>query len=66
MGTATASISFHGSGQVTIWTKDGETKDDLLNLSPMELSGRITDFMDVVNNCLDDDDIELDDISLDT
>lgn len=65
MATATASISLNGSGQVTIYRKNNETFEDLVALSDKELVSRIVDFADVLNNCIDDDDIEFDDIVLD-
>jgi hypothetical protein len=63
MKTATALITVRGSGHVNLYMKDGETIDDLLKMDDDCLAGRIVDFMDVVNNCIDDDDIEFDDIT---
>ena len=63
--TATALISVRGTGYVTIYMDDHETIDDLLKMDDSDLSERIVDFMDIVNNCLDDDDIEFDDITVD-
>ena len=66
MPTATASISFSGSGQVTIHVKEGETQEDLDNLTDIEIVSRIVDYKDIMNNCLDDDDIEVDDVRIDS
>lgn len=65
MATATALISVRGSGQVTIHVEPGETVDDLFKLTDSQLSERIIDWMDVVDNCIDEEDIEFDDITLD-
>lgn len=65
MATATASISVRGSGQVTIHVSEGETVDYLLSLSDSQLSERIIDWADILDNCIEDDDVEFDDITMD-
>lgn len=65
MPTATASISLRGSGSVTIHVNEGETQKDLDNLSDKEIVERIIDFKDILDNCIDENDIEVDDITLD-
>ena len=62
---ATASISVRGSGQVTIWLEEGETVESLFTLKDKDLVERIIDWKDILDNCIDDDDIEFDDIFLD-
>lgn len=66
MKTARALISVRGSGFVDVWMEDEETIDDLLQMDDRELADRITDFADVANNCIDESDIEFDDITVTT
>ena len=66
MATATATIKFTGFGQVTIHREDHETLEDLLALKGPDLFDRMVNIGDLIDNCVEDDDLELDDISLDT
>lgn len=62
MKTASIGITVSGSGYVSIYMKDNETLEDLNSLSDKELVSRILDFSDVFDNCIDDEEIEVNDV----
>lgn len=65
MKTATALISLRSTGYVSIIVEDGETEQDLFDLRDIDLVDRIIDWNDVLDNCIENNDIEFDDISID-
>ena len=57
-----ASVSFRWSGYLTIAAEDNETLDDINKLSDKEILERVRDFSELLDH-IDDDDIEVDDIT---
>jgi hypothetical protein len=62
MRVCDVSVTVNGHSVTTCYLKDGETPEDLVELSDKELLGRI-DISCALEN-LDEDDIEVDDITL--